>query len=68
MKGKLHALILGTGDDGSRAARIADSVQIADQFSIDAYSPEEALAVITGVAQGLARRVYFLPTTPTARN
>ncbi|MBX9655278.1 electron transfer flavoprotein subunit alpha/FixB family protein [bacterium] len=53
-KGKLHSLVLGKGDNGSRAAAIADSVQIADQLSLDAYSPEEALAVITSVAKSLS--------------
>lgn len=60
MGGELHALILGAGDDGAPASKIADSVQLADDLSLDAYSPEDALAALVQASKELQPRVILL--------
>lgn len=56
----LHALILGRGDDGSAAARIADKVYQADALSMEAYRPDEAIATIATLAKKVSPGVVLL--------
>ncbi len=56
----LHALILGTGDDGSAAGCVADCIYRADSLSLEAYRPDEVIATIAGVAGKLSPGAILL--------
>lgn len=58
--GKLHGVVLGPGDDGAHAAAIADALTVADQLSLDAYSPETALDVLVRIAKEIKPRAIVL--------
>jgi electron transfer flavoprotein alpha subunit len=57
---KLHALILGSGDDGSAAAHVADAVYRADSLSMETYRPDEAIATIVALAGKVSPGVVLL--------